>query len=197
MPVKAMAQGEADRATRSRMLLTTSKLLQTQGYHGTGLSQILETAEAPRGSMYHHFPGGKEQLAIEALAKSQAWVTRAVEAAFVRAGGDARRGLREFVEAYAQQLEQSDFAEGCPFATVALESSALPQTIRRACKEAYAAWHALFASRLAQTMNVQRASTTATLVLAAIEGALVLSKASRSAAPLRSIGKELDALLAG
>ncbi|MCA1834050.1 MAG: TetR/AcrR family transcriptional regulator [Actinomycetota bacterium] len=186
----------ADHETRSRMLAAASRLLQMQGYHGTGLSQILAVAEAPRGSMYHHFPGGKEQLAVEALTASQAWVTRAVERAFARGGGDARRGVREFIDAFAQQLETTDFAEGCPFATVALESTALPKTIRRACKESYAAWHALFASHLARSMNVQRAYAMATLVLAAIEGALVLSKASRSAAPLRSVGKELDALLA-
>lgn len=190
------AAKETERATRSRMLLTTSRLLQTQGYHGTGLSQILAEAAAPRGSMYFHFPGGKEELAVEALRKSQAWVTRAMEAAFERGGGDVRAGLRSFVEAFTRQLTASDFAEGCPFATVALESAALPDAVRRACDDAYAGWHTMIAERIGVVEpDRKRAASLATLVLAAFEGALVLAKARRDIAPLRAVSSQLDSIL--
>ncbi len=188
---------DSEQATRSRMLSTTAGLLQAQGYHGTGLNQILAVAKAPRGSMYHHFPGGKEQLAIESLQKSRAWVTRGVHAAIEHGGTDARAGLRVFVEAFARQLEESDFAQGCPIATVALESSTLTDPLRGACADAYAEWQALFAERLAAIEpDRRRADALATLVLAAIEGALVLSKCRRDATPLRLVGKQLDAVLA-
>jgi TetR/AcrR family transcriptional regulator, lmrAB and yxaGH operons repressor len=195
MPTRT-SNASADQATKSRMLLATSKLLQTQGYHGTGLNQILADADAPRGSMYFHFPGGKEQLAASALEKSEAWVTRALSAAFERCGDDVAAGLRAIIETFALQLERSNFAEGCPFATVALESSGLPKSLRQACGDAFGHWHAILAERLLLIeRDVDRAASLATLVLAAIEGAMVLSKAHADATPLRHIAEQLDALL--
>src|SRR5438093_8805032 len=108
----AATHTDKERATRSRVLLATSRLLQTRGYHGTGLAQILSEANAPRGSMYFHFPGGKEQLAVEALRKSEAWITRAMTAALEAGRVDVRTGIRAFIEAFARQLERSEFAEG-------------------------------------------------------------------------------------
>jgi AcrR family transcriptional regulator len=179
------------------MLRAAGKLMQTQGFHGTGLSQILAEAEAPRGSLYFHFPGGKEQLAVEALQQSSDWVGRALAAAFDRAGGDVRAGLRAFAAAFAEQLEQSAFAEGCPVATVALETSILPPAIRRVCEESYASWHGVVRSRLvAAGATPARADKLATLYLAAIEGALVLAKARRDAEPLRLVAQQLEPLLA-
>jgi TetR/AcrR family transcriptional repressor of lmrAB and yxaGH operons len=196
-PIKQANEQEEEQATRARMLRTASRLLTTQGYHGTGLSQVLAEAPAPRGSLYFHFPGGKEQLAIEALHKSEAWVTRAVRAALDRdGGGDLRAGLRAFFDAFARRLEATGFTEGCPFATVALESGGLSDAVRRACADAYAGWHALFAARLAALVAPARAVSLATLILSSIEGALVLAKAHRDAGALRAVADELDGLLA-
>jgi TetR/AcrR family transcriptional repressor of lmrAB and yxaGH operons len=178
------------------MLVATSKLLQTQGYHGTGLNQILAEADAPRGSMYFHFPGGKEELAVAALGKSAAWVTQALETALERAGNDVAAGLRSVIEMFARQLERSHFAEGCPFATVALESSALPKSLRQACGEAFDHWQALLTQRVrAIEPDKKCAATLATLILAAIEGGMVLAKAQADATPLRQIADQLDVLL--
>ena len=188
-------QAEAEQATRSRLLRITSKLLQTQGYHGTGLNQILKESQAPRGSLYFHFPGGKEQLAVEALETSAAWVTRAMRGTLESSGDDTRAGLRAIAEIFAVQLERSNFAEGCPFATVALESSSLPDSLRRTCGAAFGDWQALLAGHLARVESDQsRAASLATLVLVAIEGAMVLAKARRDAAPLRQIGAVFDSL---
>ena len=195
MPPKT-AHASEEQATRSRLLATTARLLQTQGYHGTGLNQILAEAAAPRGSLYFHFPGGKEQLAADALSKSEAFINRAFAAAFERCGPDVAAGVGTIIEGFARQLEHSNFAEGCPFATVALESAALPDSLRRACGAAFGRWQAMLAERLGVIEpDVNRAKALANLVLAAIEGGMVLAKAQANAAPLRQVADQLAVLL--
>src|SRR6187431_1329538 len=117
--------------TRERVLRTAAKLFRTQGYHATGLNQVLAEGEAPKGSLYFHFPGGKEQLAVESLQLS---------------GSEFRAHLRqigsldEALELLGQRLIESDFKDGCPIATVALDAAGESELIREACDQAYVSW---------------------------------------------------------
>jgi TetR/AcrR family transcriptional repressor of lmrAB and yxaGH operons len=184
-------------ATRARMVETTARLLQAQGYHGTGLGQVLSEARAPKGSLYFHFPGGKEALAAEALRRAaDAW--RDAVLAVVEAAPRAADAVVALCDLLAARLEASGFADGCPIATVALEAAPTSDAIHETCAAAYGSWQAVIEARLRRDGRVgARARRQATLVLAAIEGALVLSKAGRSAAPLRRVGTELRAILKG
>jgi TetR/AcrR family transcriptional repressor of lmrAB and yxaGH operons len=184
-------------ATRGRMIEATARLLQAQGYHGTGLGQVLSEARAPKGSLYFHFPGGKEELAAEALRRAAAeWRTAVL--AVVTAAPSPYAAIKAVCELLATRLEASDFADGCPIATVALEAAPTSQAIHEACADAYRTWEGVIEDRLrAEGVPAARAERLSTVVLAAIEGALVLAKASRSAAPLRRVGAELPALLGG
>jgi len=181
--------------TRGRMIDTAARLLQAQGYHGTGLGQVLAEARAPKGSLYFHFPGGKEELAAEALRRSaESW--REAVLAVVHAAPSPLDAIRAVCELLATHLEASEFRDGCPIATVALEAAPTSQPLHEACAEAYRTWEGVIEERLrGEGMPAARAERIATLVLAAIEGALVLSKAARSATPLRKVGTELPALL--
>jgi TetR/AcrR family transcriptional repressor of lmrAB and yxaGH operons len=183
-------------SSRRRMLRAAAQLLQRQGYHATGLRQLLAESDAPRGSLYFHFPGGKEQLAAEAVREEGARVAKAI-GAILAAHPDPAEGVRAFVGAFAEILRRSDFRDGCPVATVTLDAAAGSASIREACDASFCAWHALVRDHLrAAGFGAARAGGLATLVLSAFEGALVLARARRDVEPLARVAEELAPLLA-
>lgn len=182
-------------ATRARMVDTAARLYATQGYHGTGLGQVLAEAHAPKGSLYFHFPGGKEELAAEAIrASAETW--RHAVLAVVESAPTPTRAIRAVCDLLATRLEASGFVDGCPIATIALEAAPISDPIHEAAAEAYRTWQSVIEARLvAQGAPAARAPRLATTILAAIEGALILAKAARSGEPLRRVGAELEHLL--
>ncbi len=182
-------------ATRARMIETTAELLQQQGYHATGLSQIIEASGAPKGSLYFHFPGGKEELACAALAESgAAW--RALLEQVIDGVDDPRAAIVAVCRALADELERSRFQNGCPIATVALEAAASSDAVQATCAEQYRIWQLLIERRLAALGVPERAAEdAATMVLAAIEGAMLLARTHRSREPLERVGRVLASLL--
>ena len=181
--------------SKQRMISATATLMQRQGYHATGLNQIVKQARAPKGSLYFHFPGGKEELAETALADAGK-KTRDELFAVVAAQPDPARAIEAVVEWFAERLIASDFADGCPVATVALEAAATAPRLQQACARHYGDWQAMMTAYL-QELGVQAetARSTATFALAAIEGALLLSRAHRDVGMLRQVGAELRALV--
>jgi len=182
--------------TKTRLIETTKELLWRQGYGATGLNQIIVESETPRGSIYFHFPGGKEDLAAAALRDAGTAMSNAMRQNFERRG--LRDGLRAWVRAFARAMRESDWQRGCPLATVTLEAAALSEPIRQVCDTSFDEWRAIFASELvAEGVDPDRAKSLATTMLSAIEGALILCRAARDAAPLGSVTDELLALLDG
>jgi TetR/AcrR family transcriptional repressor of lmrAB and yxaGH operons len=169
--------------TRGRVLRTAAGLFRSQGYHATGLNQVLAEGGAPKGSLYFHFPG-KEQLAVEALELSAEEF-----AAELRQVGSLDGAL----EVLSKRLVESDFREGCPVATVALDVASDSEPIRQACESAYAMWERMIADFLERN-GVPDASGLATVILAMIEGALLRARTQRSLAPLQQVGKYLKTL---
>ncbi|GLY35386.1 TetR family transcriptional regulator [Amycolatopsis sp. NBRC 101858] len=181
--------------TRQRMLDTAADLFHSQGYHATGLTQLTTAGGAPKGSLYFHFPGGKEQLAAEAVRLSGER-TGALLEAILRDAPDAVTAIDRAVEALAGFLTASDFQRGCPLATVALDAAAESEPIREACADGYSSWHEILATYLAgQKLSTKRADELATVVLAAIEGGLLLARTRRDLAPLRAVATHLHATL--
>ena len=181
--------------TRQRMLDTAADLFQTQGYHATGLTQLTTAGGAPKGSLYFHFPGGKEQLAAEAVRLSSERTGTMLEA-ILRDAPDPVTGIDRAVDALANFLTESDFQRGCPLATVALDTAAESEPIREACADGYASWHGVLAGYLArQGLPDERAVELATIVLAAIEGGLLLARTRRDLGPLRAVATHLHTTL--
>jgi TetR/AcrR family transcriptional repressor of lmrAB and yxaGH operons len=179
--------------TRRRMLDTAAELFHTQGYHATGLNQLLTAGGAPKGSLYFHFPGGKEQLAAEAIEISSERLREGLKAIAEHASGPADAvGL--IIDALAQALAASDFHRGCPIATVALDASDDSEQIRLACSGGYLSWQETVAEYLA-TQGVEDAEALATVIIASIEGGLLLAKTQHDLAPLHAIGAHLRAIL--
>lgn len=181
---------------RQRMIVTTAKLLQRQGYHATGLKQVVADARAPRGSIYHHFPGGKGELAVLAVRVAAHELTRAITAA--RRDDDTPEAvLRRLARSLSRWLEASAFREGCPVSTVTLEVAPEPGALTEACAEAYAEWVGLIAATLQEAgHDAEDANGLATTVVAGIEGALLLCRAQRSTTPLEVTTEHLARLLA-
>jgi TetR/AcrR family transcriptional repressor of lmrAB and yxaGH operons len=181
------------RDTRQRMVKTAAKLLQRQGYHGTGLNQILADSGAPKGSMYFHFPGGKEELAAEAIRSSG----HDVDAALAdHHAGTAAESLDGYLADVALLLRATDYRDGCPIATVALEVGPAVAGIADACHEAFATMRERVAAWLRQDgIDAATAEDHAFLVYAALEGALVFAKAQHSTEPIDRLRALLPVML--
>jgi len=171
--------------SRAQAVETAADLFRRQGYAATGVAQIIEASGTPKGSFYFNFPGGKEELATEALRLGGGRLRDGIEqlaAAFEEPGAF----VGALAEALAAGLESSEFQLGCPIATVALETATSSEALRAEAEAQFASWEAAMAPRLGD-----RAGT----VLAALEGALILARTRRSAAPVRAAGRDLAALL--
>jgi TetR/AcrR family transcriptional repressor of lmrAB and yxaGH operons len=179
--------------TRGRMLETAAGLFHTQGYHATGLNQLLSAGDAPRGSLYFHFPGGKEQLAAEAAALSAERLREALRQA-IESSDEPGEALTAVVDLLGQALLDSDFRAGCPLSTLALDAAADSEPIRRACAEGYASWCAVI-ERFLAAHRVAAPAQLAVMILASIEGGLLLAKTQRDLAPLRAVAEQVRRLV--
>ena len=185
------AKGER---SRQKLVAAAAGLLRKQGYHGTGLAEIVSTSGAPRGSLYFYFPGGKEELACAALEESGAMWRRLLEGV-IDAAPDLGVAVENVCRVLAEALAASGWESGCPLATVALEASAASEAVRGTCAAHYAAWEATIGRRLvALGVEPARAAELATFGLASIEGALLLAKVKRDPAPLRAAGALMRAM---
>ena len=175
--------------TRQRILETSAELFRRQGYSATGVKQIVTAAQAPFGSLYHFFPGGKEELGAEAVRVSGALYAQLIPAVFDPAP-DPVSGVRTFFAAAGEHLRETGYEDACPIATVALEVSSTSETMRHACAEVFESWISAGAARFERAgIAVSEARELAIGMLAALEGAFVLARALRSTEPLEVAGE--------
>lgn len=183
------------RDTRERMVRSAALLLREHGYAGTGFREVVAHAEAPWGSIYHHFPGGKAQLAEEAVAYAGDLVTHVLAES---PADDPVAALRLFRTIWARALEASDFRAGCPVVAVATEAPADAPALTDAAAAAFTRWTDQLAAILRRAgVPRTRARRLATTVVAATEGAIVLCRAARSTRPLDDVGRELELMITG
>ena len=181
--------------TRDRILYASAELFRRQGYAGTGLKQIATEARAPFGSVYHFFPGGKEQLADDVLRAGGRFFLALYEA-IAGAAPDFPTAVRDFFAGGAQTLEATDFADACPIATVAGEIASTHEVLRRATADAFESWLAAVA-RDAESAGVspEGSRPLALSVLAILEGAFLLSRSLRSTEPMTACAGSAVALV--
>lgn len=176
--------------TRQRMLDSAADLFHTQCYHATGLNQLVTAGGAPKGSLYFHFPGGKEQLAAEALEVSGARLGELLRQ-LLHAAPDPAAAIESVISALARNLIESDFRRGCPIAGVAMDATG-SEPIRQSCAESYSSWQRIIAEYLVtQGIDGERAGALSVVALSAIEGALLLAKVNRDLAPLQAVTQHL------
>lgn len=181
--------------TRQQLVETTSRLLERQGYHGTGLNQIVRESGAPRGSLYYYFPEGKEALVAAAIAE-QGDRMRRFASTILSEIEDAVEAVDRVVERLIEFFSVSEHCGGAPLAAVALETSASSTRLRTTCADAYKGLIDAFAQKLTQAgYPLQQAQALATTVVASIEGAVILSRTQQSTSPMEQVRAALRTLL--
>ena len=178
--------------SRRRMIRSAAVLFSSKGVDGTAFSDVIAHSGAPRGSIYHHFPGGKAELAEEATRYAGEYVAAALAAAL--AEDDPVATMTGFAAAVGKGLEQTKFQDGCPIVAAALEGSRTPGA-RAAAANAIRSWEDLLAEAFERNgVAPERARSVATMIVAGIEGAIMLSRAEGSVEPLTRVTIELETL---
>lgn len=182
--------------TRTRMIETTARLVQTRGLHGVSLNDILRESEAPRGSLYFHFPGGKTALVLEALRAGIEEATAALRDCLAEADNPAK-GIEDFFRVVARELVESDYAFGCPVAAVVLDRPDMESELARTCQAAFDLWIGMYRDALVGAgVPPARADRLALTVLAGLEGSLMMARSQQSPAPIEGVGQDITELVA-
>ena len=176
-------------STKERIVTASAELFRRQGYTGTGVKEIVAAAKAPFGSLYHHFPGGKEEIGAEAIRWAGAMYGRLLPAVFDPAP-DVVTGVRDFFAGAAETLRETGYEDACPIATVALEVASTNEPLRQATADVFEGWIAGGTAYFAREgFPEETARELVIAMICALEGAFVLSRAMRTTEPLAVAGE--------
>lgn len=181
--------------TKDRIVEAAAASLARRGYRGTGLKQIAADSDAPIGSLYHFFPGGKDEIAGAGLTWSAAgYATRVGTVLLER--DDPIEAVRHAFQRAAETLEDTDYADACPIATVALEVASTNEPLRRVTGDIFEGWlSGLDAWFIDAGLSGGAARRLSTLFLAALEGGFLLSRALRNTTAMNHLGEQVAAAL--
>ncbi|QWF76664.1 TetR/AcrR family transcriptional regulator [Amycolatopsis sp. CA-230715] len=187
-----MASGQAGaQDTRARVLEAAGQLFRRKGYTGTGLKQIAAESHAPFGSIYHFFPGGKEQLADDVIRVSGPEYGQLVMS-LLDSVPDPIEALGFAFRMAAEQLAATDYEDACPIATIALEVASTNEKLRIATSDVFDAWITGATAWFGRFVpDQERAKTLAYAMISMLEGAFVLARAARSGEPLLAAGRSI------
>lgn len=176
--------------SRQKMVRSATLLLREQGYTGTSFGDVVAASGAPRGSIYHHFPGGKTQMMREAVGYAGDYTGRLLE----RASREHRpeEVVSGFIAVIKKTMAANDFRAGCPVAAVAVEDHPEAPELEKAASDVFASWTSTLAASLRRSgVPTARARRLATMTVTSVEGAIMLCRASRNTKALDDVGQEL------
>ena len=175
---------------RDRLTAATATLMQRHGVAGTGIAEILATSGVTRRSIYLNFPGGKAELVAAATRAAGDEMT-----ATLRGYMDDPDPIGAFADMWGEVLVSTDFEGGCPIVAAAFSRAEAPEAASTAA-DVFAEWGQLLADRLREDgINRAAAQSLSTTVVAALEGAVILSRAARSIKPLTQVSRHLNELI--
>lgn len=181
-------------STRTKLLKAASRLFQLQGYHATGLNQITQESGSPKGSLYYHFPNGKEQLAIEAVELTSNFILNGINEG-LNSSPDALLAIENYILWLAEQFERGPMT-GLPIATVSLETSLVSVAIRKTCQHSYQKFENAFSKKLITSgFDQNRAKELGIILNLMIEGACLISFTNGNGEPLRLLAKQIPLIL--
>lgn len=181
--------------SRERFITATTELFRRQGYSATSMKQITDAAGLPTGSLYHFFPGGKQDLAAASLQTSGEVYRELLELIWDSSDGPAA-AAQAFFDGAADVLEQTDFIDPCPIGTVAREVASTNEYLRKVTNAVFDSWVSTATDRLiAAGLGESVARDVATCLVSTIEGGFVLARASRDADRLRASGRQVRLLV--
>lgn len=182
--------------TRQRLIAAMREALRRRGLHGIGLNELLAEAGAPKGVLYHHFPGGKTALAVAAIEDSVRRLCAQLDT-MLASGQPLIVVLEGWLAAGERRLEQSGYAAGCPLATVALESTPQDPEIRAAVDAGFSAFRQRIAAAIrAEGRSAEVSEALAALIVSAYEGGLMQARVAGNTESMARIGQALRLLMA-
>lgn len=192
-----LVMGLSDPTPRERMVRSAAVLIREHGLARTGMREIAEAADAPRGSLQHYFPDGKDQVVSEAID----WIATQVTKPLLDDGSGratpAHKVVAEMFARWRRVLESTGFQAGCTIVSTISDASSNDR-LRAKSAEAFAAWRGALADALRRGgVAKPRAERLAVTAIAAMEGAMVLARADRDLAAYDAVAKEITALVAG
>ena len=182
--------------TRERLIGAMIRALRTRGFHGVGLTELLAQARAPKGVLYHHFPGGKAELAVAAIDEVVGLINAELGGLF-QTHRSPEQALTAWLSSAQRTLMASGFEHGCPLATVALESTASDLAIRAALAKGFSQIReTLLNALLFADVEPARAKGLSALMVSAFEGALLQARVAGDVEPIRQTAGALREVLA-
>jgi AcrR family transcriptional regulator len=182
--------------TRERLITATADLFRVHGYSATGVKQIVETAGAPFGSMYHFFPKGKEELGAETVRWSGALYGQLIDL-FFQPGDDPVDSTIRFFNGAADNLRDTDYIDACPIATVALEVASTSEVLRQATADVFESWLSTLVDRFTGLGLADAAAhDVAVALFCLLEGAFILARATRDEEHVRAAGRTAASVVA-
>jgi TetR/AcrR family transcriptional regulator, lmrAB and yxaGH operons repressor len=177
---------------RDEILRTAWRLFESQGYHATGINQIITESGVPKGSFYHYFPDGKEGLAVEAIEA----ISDGMRAKVRKVGSSSSNCVEAIAVLFrdiARHLEESGYQHGGPLTIVTLETATTNTRLNQACQRAYNNTHLALSEQLsADVFSEADARELSTLILAGLEGGILLSRTLHSTEPMEQIARQIE-----
>ena len=185
------------RPPRDRMVYSAAQLVRERGVYATGVRDVVDRAGAPRGSFQHYFPGGKDQLVSEALLWSGEFAAQWVASYVDGARRPTPSGLfTHMVSQWKSEFSSRGFGRGCPVNAAAADLAGGDSAVNAPLREALAGWEgAIVAALVRMAIPTRRARRLATLMLSALEGAIMLARVHQDVRPLTTVAAELGPLL--
>jgi TetR/AcrR family transcriptional regulator, lmrAB and yxaGH operons repressor len=181
-------------SAREDMLSAAVELFRARGYEGVGVAELLAKSGAPRGSLYFHFPGGKQQIGAEVVARVGAEVAERFRGLH-ESGVDLDTFIERVFKTTAKESKDRDYCATCPMAAIATGFGASDEKLAEAVRGAFNSWeHEIAAAARARGMSEGNAAVFASAMMTAMEGAFVISKAQRTSAPHVNASRAIKAL---
>jgi len=180
-------------STREKLIEKASRIMELKGYFGTGINEILKETNIPKGSLYHHFPGGKNELLKEAVIYSGKKQMRSYADA-MKNKKTVAEGLKAVIDCIIVELKDTDYQYSCPIGAIAIESATANETIKGACMQVYEKMEKAFEAYL-NLHGVENPSSIAMFIINIIEGGSIIAKAHSDVRHLEVIKEHLDRII--
>jgi TetR/AcrR family transcriptional regulator, lmrAB and yxaGH operons repressor len=181
--------------SREKMIEAASKLFQIKGYHATGLNEILKESNSPKGSLYYHFPGGKEELALSAIELASKTIQTKIKIGLGR-HRDPILAIQDVIKDMIPALEEEGKLQNVSISLLALETYLSSETLREACKQSFAKLESIYAEKLIESgFSTETARELGMVIQLMIEGAITLSVTKKDTAPLLAVANQICVLI--
>jgi AcrR family transcriptional regulator len=179
------------------MVRSAAQLIRRKGVSGTGMREIVTEAKAPRGSLQHYFPGGKEELVSDALLWAGDLSARRIRRSLSQLQSKTPSALlASIVDRWQRDLTDEQFASGCPLVAAAADTAATSEQLRQVLQRAFDGWLQPLSESLVELgVPLERSDNLAVVIIAALEGAIVLARIRRDLTPFDALVLELGPLL--